>query len=151
MEIGDWQSLYAPVEMTDGGDTIAEWASHVEQAAARVRQEFNLVTLEQETQAVRQLLVSAGAAEFNQARDVGDSLAGPRGIRITPVDLGPFHHFRRLAMKRAVTFERFYCRHPRCEVDFTRMDALVRHRRTCHKPKKTKAKPVPSSTSYNFV
>ncbi len=64
---------------------------------------------------------------------------------IVPVDLSQVTVFQRLAMKRAWTFERYFCPERSCDVDFTRLDALLRHCHNSHGESKKKSKAVGNS------
>ncbi|KAG8990480.1 hypothetical protein FRB94_013358 [Tulasnella sp. JGI-2019a] len=124
VETSNWSCLHpASSSPTAPHDAIAEQGDI---AKLTVETEFNLTVLQEQAAAVRTQLINYGREER----------AGPPSIpsaAIAAVDLSHLQEFARLTLKRASTFERYYCAHRRCEADFTRVDALIRHERTCHK------------------
>ncbi|KAG8866751.1 hypothetical protein FRB97_003754 [Tulasnella sp. 331] len=100
-----------------------------EKAAKRaVEAEFDLKVLREQTAAIRAQIIRYGDEERAHPQ------SGPYNP-INAVDLSNASQFSRLMIKRASTFERYYCSHRRCDADFTRVDALIRHERSCHKSK----------------
>lgn len=93
-----------------------------------IEAEFDLTVLQEQTAAVRGQLLTYGLAEHAHRP------SGPYAP-INAVDLSNMQQFYRLMMKRASTFERYYCTHRKCDADFTRVDALLRHERSCQKSK----------------
>ncbi|KAG8904154.1 hypothetical protein FRB99_002171 [Tulasnella sp. 403] len=140
VEASDWACLYPPESAWwSPGGGLSDWNANYEYASNKVREEFDVAVLKQQAKEVKGRLFAIGKEE--PSPDTVASTSPPTLHRIAAVDLSTYHQFSRLAEKRAVTFERFYCSHSKCDSDFTRMDALVRHHRTCHqKGKKTKGK-----------
>jgi hypothetical protein len=97
-----------------------------EEAHKRITEEFDLETLRHEGSKVKSLMMTWTIAEPPTAEDCKSAFPLPM------LDLQPYPLVRRLAMKRALTYERYFCPEPGCDVDFTRLDALLRHGRNCH-------------------
>ncbi len=145
VESDDWGCLYLEIGVEESGQVdrvkaqIASGEISSHQAAAsvfvgrdearhRVEAEYDITTLKEQADAAKRALIDQG--ELEMAR----SPAGfpPSGFAIRPVDLSLFPLFKRMAMKRASTFERYFCPEKNCEVDFTRLDALLRHSKNSH-------------------
>lgn len=99
-----------------------------ETAQRFVEKDFDLDELKKESDAVKAAILDMGEKEL--AND--PAAIPPRGKALAPIDLSPYPLFRKLATKRCATFERYFCHEPGCEVDFTRLDALLRHSKNSH-------------------
>lgn len=122
VETSNWACLRTtPTSLTSQEDEDNE-------ARRAVESEFDLAVLQDQTAAVRVQLLNHGLEERAHPP------SGPY-VPINAVDLSHSQQFSRLLMKRALTFERYCCSHRKCDADFTRVDALIRHERTCHKSK----------------
>jgi hypothetical protein len=147
---GDWACLFAnEVPPTDSGifhnqaaDTydhiLAQAGQRYLECKKRVEEEYNLNILREQCDAVQALLVNDRSYGTQPTAQSAMSTLNPtsRSTTIPLIDLAPFHQFRRLAEKRASTFERYFCTNSGCGMDFTRVDALMRHSRICQVGKK---------------
>ncbi|KAG8932474.1 hypothetical protein FRC02_001098 [Tulasnella sp. 418] len=139
IEEKDWACLFLTHPATTAEKTITNSPTFEQskahrtqhnyaEATRKVQEEFDIDVLTYQAAAVRESLKAAPFSNHHAS-----------GAQLTPVplvDLSSYHQFSRMAMKRAKSFERYFCTDPGCEVDFTRLDALLRHSRTCHNPKK---------------
>lgn len=145
VESSDWSCLYiedlesgenaesslAPLEQVKSQIAAGEISSHhaaqsvyvpKSKAEKRAEAEFDLGVLRNQAALVKEALLGLGQAEQAQSSP----------IKIVPVDLNQAQVLHRLAMKRACTFERYFCPERSCDVDFTRLDALLRHCQNSH-------------------
>lgn len=120
VEASDWFCI-VPREGTGRHHSKdAGWAQMQDLALNLVHDEFDIPSLMRQALEVKDILMGLGDTR------------GEQYPYIPVVDLAQYAEFERMAVKRSVTHERFYCRTEDCSKDFTRMDALVRHLRTCH-------------------
>lgn len=109
-------------------------------AQSRVEMEFDVDVLKRQAGEVKKALLALGAAEkIDDTDDPAPEYSGKdQAATIVPVDLSHAEVFKRLAMKRAWTFERYFCPERSCDVDCTRLDALLRHCHNSHGNKRKK-------------
>ncbi|KAG8844969.1 hypothetical protein FRB96_002769 [Tulasnella sp. 330] len=131
VETSNWSRLQA----TSTASTNPE--EYDEEARRAIEVEFDLTVLQEQTTAIRAQLLNFGLEE------VVHPPSGPHTL-INAVDLSNAPQFARLMMKRAVTFERYYCSNRKCGADFTRVDALHRHEKSCYK---SRPRPRANSTA----
>ena len=97
-----------------------------EEARKEMSEEFDLEVLQHEGASVKSLMLAWVIPNPPTNETCRQAFPLPN------LDLAAFPLFRRLALKRAATYERYFCPEPGCEIDFTRLDALLRHGRNCH-------------------
>jgi len=159
VQSADWASLFAnEIAPTDTGifhnqapdaydHILAQAGQRYLECKKRVEVEYDLNILREQSDAVHALLVADRSYGVQGAARSAAAALDPstRSTPIPMIDLAPFHQFRRLAEKRAATFERYFCVNAGCGMDFTRVDALMRHSRICQvgrKGKKGKSQPM---------
>lgn len=153
MEASDWACLYLdedamqhaalgkPIKsaISSGEISSHQAAASVflskEEALRRLKEEFDLDILRSQSESVKSDFFAMG--EMEQTDTTPSSATA-----VTPIDLDAYPLFKRLAYKRASTFERYFCPERNCEIDFTRLDALLRHTKNTHGDgKKGKGRP----------
>ncbi|KAG8881774.1 hypothetical protein FRB97_009109 [Tulasnella sp. 331] len=108
------------------------------QAEKRIETEFDIDVLKRQAEEVKKALLALGVGETANGSENPSSSGTCQKPVIVPVDLGQAEVFKRLALRRAWTFERYFCPERSCDVDFTRLDALLRHCHNSHGEKKKK-------------
>ncbi|KAG8924377.1 hypothetical protein FRC02_010467 [Tulasnella sp. 418] len=149
VEKSDWSCLYVRNETTDDENGTANLAKKVKaqiaaglisshqgatavylsmaEAKKRVEEEFDIPVLEHQGAVVKALLTKTPGSQPGNSN--------PNTHFIPDIDLSPYTMFKRLSLKRAATYERYFCPEKGCNIDFTRLDALIRHGRNCHNEK----------------
>ncbi|KAG8899118.1 hypothetical protein FRB99_006934 [Tulasnella sp. 403] len=147
IEQGDWACLYrATGDTTDAAQLKVQMASgeiSSHQAAAsvyvskdealqRITHELDtrvhgttMDVLVAQSQAVKSLIVAEGDAEQQLPKRTECPF-------VSPINLQGYACFCIVAMQRADTFERYFCPEKGCNVNFTRLDALLRHGKNSH-------------------
>ncbi|KIO31115.1 hypothetical protein M407DRAFT_19994 [Tulasnella calospora MUT 4182] len=100
-----------------------------EEAQRRIELEFpDLDQLRDEAK-----LVKAEILSHEVTPETAATVGNGQTPAITPIDMEVFPMFSRVALQRAFTYERYFCPEKNCDVDFTRLDALLRHSKHSHK------------------
>lgn len=147
IETNEWTSLYVDANRTQIRQSIegvkqqmatGEISSHQaaasvflskEEAQQRIELEFpDLDQLRDEAKLARAEMLTLEVTPESAA-----TVADGNNPAISPIDMDAFPMFSRVALQRAFTFERYFCPEKNCDVDFTRLDALLRHSKHSHK------------------
>ncbi|KAG9050454.1 hypothetical protein FS837_005259 [Tulasnella sp. UAMH 9824] len=147
IEANEWTSLYVDANRTQIRQSIegvkaqmaaGEISSHQAAASVFLSKEEAQRRIELEVPDLDQLrdeakLVKVEILSHEVTPETAATVGNGQSPAITPIDMDIFPLFSRVALQRAFTFERYFCPERNCDVDFTRLDALLRHSKHSHK------------------